>query len=241
MRKLFFAYFILSTSCSYEKSPPASPSDSAAVRLEKAFAKLDTYPTGSTLHQKIYALKNQGVSISFFLQETAELRALSEAKTAEGYIQSSHGEYKVFLATELDETTLVHVLAHELSHVIDDHEVDQALASHPDIDQMAKSTIQHLAAGEIQTLNPANVTYVLDTLFCSEARAYTKNQLLLQEGLANEKMNLVTSQMAVHIDATYIQRYNTSFGSNSQTLLDWCLRFNSMKDIQQQLILNLNN
>ena len=126
-------------------------------------------------------------------------------------------------------------------HVADDFEIDQITKQYPEIDPMARYTIQHMEAGEIKQLDVKNVSYVLNTLFCAEARAYRFNSQLIEEGLNNEKLGLISAQLAEHIDATYIQRYQTTFGSNKSTMLNWCLQFRSMTEIQNNLIKNLNN
>lgn len=242
MKQLIYLLIPLLVSCSYEKDPgPTIDHDSDSVRIEKSYAALNLYPSGKSLLQKISDLQSQGLRLTVQFRKKDDMRSLSEGNFAEGYFNFSQGVYKISINAEMDSGTTTHILAHELKHVIDDHEIELIYNQSPDLNTMAQSTIQHLQAGEIKQLDAKPVSYVLNTLFCSEARAYTLNKQLIEEGLYNEKLNLVSTQLAEHIDATYIQRYQTTFGSNKSAMLNWCLHFNSMTEIQNNLIRNLNN
>lgn len=243
MKQLIYLLLPLAISCSYEKgsAPVVVNNESDSVRIEKSYAGLNLYPSGKSLLQKISQLQSQGLQLTVQFQKKQDMRALSEGNLAEGYLNFSQGVYKIIINAEMDSSTTTHTLAHELSHVIDDFETDLISKQYPDLDPMARSTVQHLEAGEIKQLDSKNVSYVLNTLFCTEARSYNLNSRLIEEGLYNEKLSLISVQMAQHIDATYIQRYQTTFGSNKDAMLNWCLQFNSMTEIQNNLIRNLNN
>lgn len=242
MKSLIYLLIPIFISCGYEKdSAPVVSTESDSVRINNTYAALNMYPSGKSLLQKISQLQNQGLQLTIQFQKKEDMRSLSEGNTAEGSLQSSQGVYKIIINSEMDSSSTTHILAHELMHVVDDYEIDQISKQYPDLDPMAQYTVQHLQAGEIKQLDSKNVSYVLNTLFCSEARSHQVNSRLIEEGLYNQKLSLISAQLAQHIDATYIQRYQTTFGSNQNTMLNWCLQFNSMTEIQNNLIANLNN
>ena len=235
MNRILLITFSLLASCSFEKAPkPVIEGDQ--TRISKAYAEIEKYPTGKAVMEKIRALQNNGVSITTQLQRATDMRAMGTDSVTEGYIENTNGKYNVMLSEELDLSTMAHALTHELVHVLDDHDTDEALRSHTDYQTNIQYTVQRMQAGETDQLNQSQVSYVLASVFCAEARAYTANQRLLEEGLMNSKMQEVTSQLATHIDSTYIQRFNTSYGANKQAMLEWCLSMSSMLVIQNSLI-----
>ncbi len=74
------------------------------------------------------------------------------------------------------------------------------------------------------------ISYVLGTLFCTEARAYNRNQQLYNEGLQTDYFAKGTS-MAQFIDDNYIGKFGVTYGSTANSMSSWCLNQGSMSHI----------
>ncbi|MBC7743187.1 MAG: ImmA/IrrE family metallo-endopeptidase [Bdellovibrionaceae bacterium] len=237
MKNLVYLFLFLIVSCSYPKGSPA-PALSDDSIISNAFAELRKYPTGIALLNQIDQLRNKGVNIETRLQRAADLKALAGNTISDSTVQSNSGQYYIMINEELSSAAKAHALAHELTHVLDDVEIDEVFKYRSDVETIVAYTFQRMQAGETNNLNRAHVSYVISSKFCAEARAFSSNQKLIRDGLSDEKMHSVISQLATHIDANYIQPLGTRFGANSQTMLNWCLTEASMTSIQNNLIYN---
>ncbi len=177
-------------------------------------------------------LRSQGYSISFQLVAASEMTAMNGHSG--GGFQRNGSEIIIFANNSLNEVEQAHVVAHELVHIKDDFEVDQFLQYRTDIDSAAQDFVNNYQSRGTNTYDPRLVDYVLGTLFCSEVRAYTKNQNLSDQGLQTSFF-AKGNQLPQFVDQNYIRQFNTSYGSSATAMKNWCLSFSSMTNIQNGL------
>ncbi len=152
-----------------------------------------------------------------------------------GGFSRTGAKIRIYINSNLSESEKAHVIAHELVHIADDFEIDQSLKNYFSISAAAKDFITNHKANGIQSFDEKVVSYVLGTLFCAEARAYTKNQNLAEQGLTTTVANH-GSELSQLIDQNYIQQFGTSYGNSTEQMKNWCLERNSMSEIQSALV-----
>ena len=152
-----------------------------------------------------------------------------------GGFQRNGSEIIIHINNSLSETEQAHVVAHELVHVKDDFEIDQFMQNHSYIDSATQDFMKNYQYHGTNSYDSKIVQYVLGTLFCSEVRAYTKNQNLNDQGLITS-LFAKGNQLPDFIDQNYMQKFNVSYGQAAATSMQtWCLTFSSMASIQNSL------
>ena len=214
--------------------PPYSNSDSQdnsspENSLEDVLSKTST---GNESVSYLNQLRSQGYNVQFLLASTAEIDSLNGH--GGGGFERKGSQIKIYINDDLSETEQAHIVAHELIHIKDDFEIDQFLQTHSYIDSASEDFIANHQNRGINNFDSKVVNYVLGTLFCTEVRAYTKNQTLNDQGLTSNLFSKA-NQLPQFVDQNYIYRFNVSYGSSAMSMKNWCLSFNSMSSIQNQL------
>lgn len=195
---------------------------------------LSTTSTGSQALGDLQQLRGQGYQVQYQSLNSGELQSLN-GHSGGGYkiVGSSITIYLNNSLTSTSEQT--HVIAHELVHIKDDLETDQYLRSFPYVATASQNFVSNYKTQGVDSFDSRVVSYVLGTLFCTEARAYTRNQQL-----ANENMTTSTFAKGAYlpqfIDQNYIQKFGKSYGASASAMTNWCLTNSSMTQIQRQLI-----
>ncbi len=219
------------TACPQKQSSQDETVVNSSVQLEKELAKTST---GQDSLNYLKGLRQSGVEVNVSYKSTAELQSIN-GHTG-GSWKKEGNVITIFINNEISINDQTHALAHELVHVKDDAEVEAMENSHPDIKSQVKNFLDNLATQGTQNVDPRVVKYVLSTLFCMETRGYTKNALLNQQGYPSQGIT-TTGELGAYIDQHYIvQTFHVTYGSNAEAMKTWCLRFNSMTQIQNQLI-----
>jgi len=205
----------------------------AALDGTRAESLLATTSTGHKSLSDLSQLRNQGFAIVYL-------------SVSGGYIQTMNGHggggYKIegktitiFINKDLPEQEQSHVIAHELVHIKDDLEIDNFLSLYPHVSSAAESFVRNYKAQGVASFDQRVVSYVLGTLFCTEARAYNRNQQLADEGVATGSFAKGDS-LPQYIDETYISKFGLTYGSSATSMANWCLGNDSMTQIQKQLV-----
>jgi len=207
---------------------PESPDNSAEVgavhgMLSKSF-------TGQEALASMDQLKRSGYPISYQFSTEAEVQ--SRNGHSGGAFSRNGNEIVIYINRSLNNLDQAHVVLHQLSHIKDDFEIDETLKRYPHVDAAAREYIRNSGYGPFDYRVS---TYVLGTLFCSEARAHYKNQTFQAEG-AFSAFVVKGPELAQYIDQNYISKYHTSYGSAAESMKSWCLNRSSMLEIQNALV-----
>lgn len=178
-------------------------------------------------------LRQQGYNVEYVFASEAQITSLNGHNG--GGFKRQGSAISIYINNGLGENEQAHVVAHELVHIKDDLEIDQVLKSYSYIDYAAQDFVSNYKYRDINDFDQNAVSYVTGTLFCAEARAYTKNQILYNQGLSTSYM-AHGSNLGQHIDQTYITQFGVSYGNSAIQMQNWCLGFSSMTAIQNALI-----
>lgn len=234
MKKQIQLLSLIMLLCALTGCPPYSETQvqvqpAAESNIESLLSKTST---GSTSVAYLNQLRNQGYSIKFQFVSSSEINSIN-GHDGGGFRRNS-SEIIIYINNNLSETEQAHVVAHELVHVKDDFEVDQFLQGRSYIDSAAQNFVNNYQYNGTNSYDTKTVSYVLGTLFCSEVRAYTKNQILNDQGLSASLFDK-GNQLPQFIDQNYIHQFNVSYGSSATSMKNWCLSFSSMTAIQNSL------
>ena len=207
--------------------------NSGNVDIDVINQQLSKVSTGQQTLNDMNSLKNSGFNIQIQFASQAELQAMN-GHTGGGF-KILGNTITIFINNTLSSQEQAHVIAHEMVHVKDDQQIDSVLNQYPNVKSAAEDFVSRYSTSGINSFDQRVVSYVLGTLFCTEARAYTKNQLLANEGLSTENFAKGAS-LPQFIDQNYISRFGTQYGSNANSMSAWCLSKNSMTDIQNHLV-----
>ena len=207
--------------------------NSANVDINAVNQQLSKVSSGQQTLNDMNSLKNNGYNIQIQFASQSELQAMN-GHTGGGY-KITGNTITLYIYNSLSTQEQAHVVAHEMVHVKDDLQIDSVLNQYPNVKSAAENFVSRYSIAGINSFDQNVVSYVLGTLFCTEARAYTKNQLLANEGLSTENFAKGTS-LPQFIDQNYISRFGTQYGSNANSMSSWCLSKSSMTDIQYQLV-----
>jgi hypothetical protein len=208
----------------------------SALQQAQLTSTLNNTQSGRGIVSFINQLSAQGHPITISYANATTIQQ-ANGHSGGGYRANGNG-YEILILDQLSTQDAAQVLAHEIMHISDEIEIDQATASRPYINQTADQIVKVVLQqnGNINQFPAYEINYVLDTLFCTEVRAYSMNQALVSQGIASNLLNHQDSELGSFIDTNYIQRFGTSFGGNANSMLNWCRGFSSMTSIQQQLM-----
>lgn len=201
--------------------------DTISLQLSKVYS-------GRQVLNDINALKNNGYTVQFKLASQADLQSLN-GHTGGGFTISDTNII-IYINNLISIQEQAHVVAHEMVHILDDKQIESIHKSYPHVRVAAEDFVLRYSTTSINSFNQRVVSYVLGTLFCTEARAYTKNQLLHNEGLYTNVIPISAATMPQMIDQNYIKRFGTQYGSKASAMFNWCLNQASMTNIQYKLI-----
>jgi hypothetical protein len=186
--------------------------------------------TGQETLNDMTSLKNSGYNIQVQFASQSELQAMN-GHTGGGY-KISGSTIVLFINNALSTQEQAHVVAHEMVHVKDDLQIDSVLNQYPNVRSAAEDFVSRYRTAGLNSFGEDVISYVLGTVFCAEARAYTKNQQLSNEGLTTENFSKGAS-LPQFIDQNYISKFGTQYGPNANVMNEWCL---SKRSIQNQLV-----
>lgn len=234
MEKKFRLLNLIVVLCALTGCPPYSETkvQTQPTAESNVESLLSNTSTGNDSIAYLNQLRSQGYSIKFQLISSSEIKSVNGHNG--GGFQRNGSEIIIYINNSISETEQAHVVAHELVHVKDDFEVDQFLQSRSYIDSAAQDFINNYQYNGTNSYDSKIVNYVLGTLFCSEVRAYTKNQTLNDQGL-NTSLFAKGNQLPQFIDQNYIHQFNVSYGNSANSMKNWCLSFSSMTAIQNNL------
>lgn len=195
------------------------------------YQQLSTTYTGQQTLNDVNNLKNSGYTLTLQRLSLSEIQA-QNGHTGGGFTISGTA-ITIFINNSLTGSELTHAFAHEVSHAKDDIEVYNFLEQRTYIKTAAEDFVSRYNIG-LNNFDSRTIQYVLGTLFCSEVRAYNKNQRLADEGLQTSQF-AHGSSLPQYIDEHYIYRFGTHYGSNASAMASWCLSKSSMNEIQNLL------
>lgn len=189
--------------------------------------------TGNQSLSDLTSLRNQGYTISYLSMGSSDIQSIN-GHDGGGY-KINGAAITIYISNSLSTHEQAHVIAHELVHIKDDLEVDQYLRSYPYVSAVAQNFVNNYKSQGVNNFDQRVVSYVLGTLFCTETRAYSRNQQLASEGLQTNYFAKGSSQ-AQFIDQKYISKFGVNYGSSANSMASWCLSNSSMTQIQSQLV-----
>lgn len=188
--------------------------------------------TGNKTVIELNQLRNQGYQISYFFIDSGEIQAMN-GHSGGGY-KITGNTVSIYINSGLSTQEQAHVIAHEIVHINDDIEIDQFLKSYPYVSTAAQNFVTSYKTKSLDQFDQRAVSYVLGTLFCTEVRAYSRNQQMANEGLPTSYFAKGDS-ISEFIDQNYIAKFGTSYGASASTMTPGCLG-SSMTQIQRQLV-----
>ncbi|OFZ31739.1 MAG: hypothetical protein A2622_03995 [Bdellovibrionales bacterium RIFCSPHIGHO2_01_FULL_40_29] len=226
--------FLALTACppyAHEENPlPVTQTSANSDAINQQLSKTST---GQQTLNSMNALVNRGYTIQIQLLSQAEIQNIN-GHSGGGY-KIDGNTVSIYLNNALSITDQSHAVAHEVVHINDDLEIDQFLIQYPHVKSSSEDLITRYKTTSLSSFDERVISYVIGTLFCAEARAYTINQQLANEGL-NTELFAKGNTLPQFIDQNYISRFGTQYGSNANAMSAWCLSQSSMTDIQYQYI-----
>jgi hypothetical protein len=218
------------TACPQKQSSQDDAANLSTVEIEQELAKTST---GQDSVNYLNSLRQNGYYFEIALLSTEQLQS-KNGHTGGGFARKET-KITIFINKDMPLNDRVHAFAHELVHIKDDFEIENTERNYPYIKSAVANLLTNYKQHGINSFDNNVVGYVLNTLFCTEVRAYTKNVLLAQQGISTQAIN--TSNVGAYVNQNYIVKdFNVTYGTNSEPMKDWCLKFNSMAQIQDQLI-----
>ncbi len=200
------------------------------VEIEQELAKTST---GQDSVNYLKSLRQSGTEVKLVYLSTSELAARNGHSG--GGFDRVGSKISIFINKEMSLIEKAHTFAHELVHVKDDFEIETMMNSRPDIKSKVENFMKNYKTQGVYSFNSNVSGYVLNTLFCTESRAYTKNAMLSQQGYPTLLIN--TTNIGTNINQNYIiKTFNITYGSNAEAMYNWCMKFNSMSQIQERLV-----
>lgn len=236
--KLFMASVLtlLFTGCPpYEDNSLETQNQEAILSADTALIsqQLSKTSTGRQVLNDVQALDYQGYVLKVYLTSEVDIQNLNGHNG--GGFRINDRNITIYINNKLNIQEQAHVIAHEVIHIKDDLAVDNFLNQYPYVKSNAEDFVSRYSTTSLSSFDNRVVNYVLGTLFCTEMRAYTKNQQLANEGLATSYFTKGSS-LPAFIDENYIYRFKTHYGSNANAMGSWCLSQSSMLTIQSQLV-----
>lgn len=204
-----------------------------SANIDEINSQLSKTSAGIQTLNDMNGLKNSGYSIQIQLLSTTEIQKYN-GHSGGGYSISGNN-ITVYLNNTLSSEEQAHALAHEIVHVKDDLVIQSTMAQYSYVKSNAEDFVSRYKTIGTNSFDQRVANYVLGTLFCTEMRAYTKNQQLYNQGL-NTNNFAKGSGLAQYIDQNYIYRFGTQYGANASAMGSWCLNQSSMNSIQNNLI-----
>lgn len=195
--------------------------------------QLSKTTTGRQSLAEINYLISKGYTVQTYLMSQSEIQNLN-GHSAGGF-KINDQSISLYINNTLSIEEQAHVVAHELVHINDDLEIDTFLIRYPHVKSAAEDLVARYNSVGLHSFDQRVISYVLGTLFCTESRAYTRNQQLMNEGLATTQFAKGAS-LPQYIDQSYILKFGTQYGPNATTMNNWCLSQNSMTNIQNGLV-----
>ncbi|MDG0815591.1 hypothetical protein NWE73_04390 [Bdellovibrio sp. PAP01] len=222
---------LLTTGCvpQFEKAN----GDLMVLDSSSAEGLLSKTSTGNQSLGDLTTLRNQGYTISYLSMSSSDIQSVN-GHNGGGY-KISGSAITIYVSNGLASQEQAHVIAHELVHIKDDLEVDFYLRSYPYVSTASQNFVSTYKTQGVNNFDQRVVSYVLGTLFCTEARAYSRNQQLANEGLQTNFF-AKGSSLPQFIDQAYIAKFGVSYGSYANNMASWCLSNSSMTQIQGQLV-----
>jgi len=220
---------VLSGCPPYETTQTETPNQDT-VQIEQELAKTST---GQDSINYLNSLRQSGNEVALVYLNTSELVARN-GHSGGGYDRAGN-KITIFINSEMGLVEKAHVFAHELVHVKDDFDIEAMMNSRSDIKSQVENFMKNYKTQGVNSFSSNVSGYVLNTLFCTESRAYTKNAMLSQQGYPTQLID--TKNIGTNINQKYIiKTFNITYGSNAEAMYDWCMKFNSMSQIQQHLV-----
>lgn len=207
-------------------------SDNLTASSVNAEALLSKTSAGQESLAYLNQLRASGFNVQYQAISEAEMLALNGHNG--GGIRRKENEITIYFNNTLDDREKAHVIAHELVHVADGFAIDEYSQNHFYVEAAAKDFVANYKKYGIEAFDRKVVAYTLGSLFCSEVKAYTKNQNLSDQGFSVGNF-AKGSGLSQFIDRNYIQRFGTSYGASADQMKTWCLSRGSMSAIQSSL------
>lgn len=235
---LFLITAVTLTSCAPEAELTSTISESvtfSGIENSELNEQLAKTGTGKMAIQDLNNYIAAGYSVSIKGTTAAALIAENGHDGGKYDMNVEKKKITIFINSALPANEQAHVIVHELSHIKDDVVVEKVLAGYPNAKSMTNYLISSYKYRSINEFDPKAIKFVLTTLFCTEARAYSQNQKLVIEGLSTDFFSL-GNNAAEFIDQNYIKQFKTSYASQAPQLYSWCINKPSMEEVTKQLV-----
>ena len=125
-------------------------------------------------------------------------------------------KYEILVNRDLTIEQRAHAIAHELQHIRDEIAFDNYLESHPSLNAIGPAVIRGLKSTDAAAFiaaNRAKTQFVLYGLFCQERRAYQRNIVLHEQGLAFANTTALETP-GEFIARQYVSKFGYSMSSS---------------------------
>ncbi len=209
-------------------------------RLALAQGALEETIVGSQVMKKMaaYGLYQEPVKVIHLSKD--EMLRMNRATG--GSIRLGDSErFEILVNQNLSQHELAHTLTHELQHIEDYTQSDSLLKKFPDLKSSLDETAARLHAQdrvqELLQTNHAEVSFVLQSLFCAELRAHRKNFELEKEGIPFENMKIKSQGLLTYISETYIHKFGIRMEPGTQEqITEECLASRSFDEYQDKAL-----
>ncbi|HRO66002.1 MAG TPA: hypothetical protein PL182_00405 [Pseudobdellovibrionaceae bacterium] len=141
----------------------------------------------------------------------------------------------IWIDESLDLKERAHAVAHEISRLKDEFDIEDYLKNHPEISKDVKEFWDLYDSKGFAGFDWKVVRFALGVAVCKEARAYFRNQNLSAEGLKTEKYVQGTS-IGKYLSETYFSRLELVLKTLIEAqMTKLCSQYSSMNDLQESL------
>lgn len=188
--------------------------------------------TGLQVIEEMRLIRVRGYSLEIQHVDAATLLAM-DAKLSTFRLDGR--TLTIYIDESLNIEERAHALAHEVSRLKDEFEIEDYLKDHPQISQDVKEFWDLYESKGFQGFDWKVVKFALGVAVCKEARAYLLNQNLSAEGLKTEKYIQGTS-LGKYLSSTYFSRLETVLKILIEDqMTKVCSKYSSMNEIQSSL------
>jgi hypothetical protein len=232
MKFIFCIISVALTSCIPQMENVDSQSNQSGIDIAQLNQHLSKTSSGQQTLSDMSSLVNQGYVLNIYLISQADIQ--SKNGHSGGGFEINDKTISIYVKDGLTTENQAHIVAHEMVHVTDDIKIDQFLQTRSYIESAVKDFLSRYTTTSITSFDQKVVGYTLGTLFCTESKAYTKNQQMHDQGFQTAEF-AKGSSLPQYIDQNYIRRFGTNYGANANAMATWCLSQSSMTSIQNQL------
>lgn len=141
----------------------------------------------------------------------------------------------IYIDQSLDLKERAHAIAHEISRLKDEFDIEDYLKNHPQISRDVQEFWELYESKGLQGFDWKVVKFALGVAVCKEARAYFRNQDLSAEGLRTEKY-LQGSSIGKYLSETYFSGLELVLKTLIEAqLTNLCSKYSSMNELQSSL------